>query len=165
MPFVWSPGALDDLHRLYVQERRSAAETAKALGAGVTRNAVLGKVQRLGWTRGPAEPKPPPPKRPAPRLVVRVRAPRSPFSGRIPLPKLREITVIGTPRLWTEREDGQCAFPVGEPVQPGLQLSCCAPTRAGGAYCPAHRMLMTLPDSVMTAKDQDSIAEIARRAA
>ena len=51
MPFAWSPAALDDLHRLYVGEQRSAAQTARALGGGVTRNAVLGKVQRLGWTR------------------------------------------------------------------------------------------------------------------
>ncbi len=56
MHFAWTPAALDDLHRLFIGEKLSAAQTARALsaralGAIVSRNAVLGKVQRLAWTR------------------------------------------------------------------------------------------------------------------
>ena len=168
MPFAWSPAALDDLYRLYVREQLSAAETARAFGCGVTRNAVLGKVQRLGWTRtgGPKPGRPPQAVEPKP-----VRAPRrgvrrgGPFSRVLPLPKLREISVIGTPRLWTEREAGQCAFPVGEPSEPGRQYACCAPTVGCGAYCPAHRALMILDGTALTPRDQEAIAQIAGRAA
>jgi len=165
MSFAWSSAALDNLYRLYVRERLSAAHTATALGDGVTRNAVLGKIQRLGWRRPDLEPKPPAPRqRQRSRPVTPRVFTRSPFAGRIPLPKLLEITVIGAPRLWTERRVGQCAFPVGEPAQPGMQLSCCAPTLGRGAYCPDHRALMILPNTALTPKDQDAIAEIARRA-
>ena len=166
MSFAWSSAALDELYRLYVRERRSGAQTAAALGGGVTRNAVLAKVQRLGWRRPDPEPKPAAPRRPErPRLVTPRVFVRSPFAGRIALPKLRDVAVTGAPRLWTERETGQCAFPLGEPAQPGMQLSCCAPTQGRGAYCGAHRALMILPDTALTPRDQDAIAEIARRAA
>jgi GcrA cell cycle regulator len=168
MPFAWSSAALNDLHRLYIGEKRSAAQTARALGGGVTRNAVLGKVQRLGWTRtdGPKAGR-----IPRPAEFKPVRAPRrlvrsgGPFSRVLPLPKLREISVVGTPTLWTERRAGQCAFPVGEPTEPGRQYACCAPAAGRSAYCPAHRALMTVEGTALTPKDQAAIAEIARRAA
>jgi GcrA cell cycle regulator len=163
MSFAWSQAALDLLFKLHVREGRSAAETARAMGGGVTRNAVLGKVQRMGWSRPREEAKGAVPA-PRPRLARGPVKLRAPFGRDIPLPALREAAVAGTPRLWTDRRAGECAFPVGEPRQPGLQLSCCAPAR-GGAYCPAHRALMALPDSRLTDKDVAAIAEIARRAA
>lgn len=166
MSFVWSPAAVDQLHHLYVQEGLSAAETARRLGAGVTRNAVLGKAQRMGWTR-------PAPVRP-PRLALKAaparpaatrRLTRAPFQGRLPLPKLREVPASTAPRLWTERGEGECAYPVGEAVQAGLQFSCCAPTGPGSAYCPAHRALMLLPGTGLSPREQDAIVNIARKAA
>jgi GcrA cell cycle regulator len=163
MPFAWTPAALDDLHRLFVRDNLSAAETAKAIGPGVTRNAVLGKVQRLGWRR-PAPPKAGRPAEKPRRAQVRRRSP-SPFSRVIPLPKLREVTVISTPRLWTDRGERECAFPVGEPTEPGRQFSCCAPVHGRGEYCTAHRALMTLEGSALTLHDVEIIAAIARRAA
>jgi GcrA cell cycle regulator len=179
MSFVWSPEAIDQLHRLYVQEGRSAGEAARALGRGVTRNAVLGKIQRLGWVGRRAAPKPPKPKPPKPRPPTpRPAGPRHPshapakpaprprpLKGAIPLPVLREIAAPCAPRLWTDREEGQCAFPVGEPALPGLQLSCCAPTVGRRPYCPAHRALMVLPGSALTREEEDAIVEIARRTA
>ena len=168
MPFAWPPTALDDLHRLYVREKRSASQTARAMGAGLTRNAVLGKVQRMGWTRaeGPRAGRPATPDKP--RLVrpppVRVRA-GGPFSKVLPLPTLREITVISTPKLWTERAFGECAFPVGEPVEPGRQYACCAKVSGRSAYCAPHRMLMTLQGTALTTHDVDAIATLARRVA
>ncbi len=173
MPFAWTPAALDDLHRLFVRENLSAAETARALsaralGSGVSRNAVLGKVQRLGWRREtapkagrPAQAGEPRPIKPAmPR-----RRPAPPFSRVLPLPRLREITVISTPRLWTERGERECAFPVGEPTEPGRQYSCCAPVHGRGGYCAAHRALMTLEGTALTAHEVESIVSVARRAA
>ena len=55
MSFVWSQEAVRLLHRFYIQDGLSAAETAAAIARVVdgqpTRNAVLGKAQRLGWTK------------------------------------------------------------------------------------------------------------------
>jgi GcrA cell cycle regulator len=171
MPFAWTPAALDDLHRLYVRENLSARQTAQALGGGVTRSAVLGKTQRLGWTR---EQRPKPGPRPSPegpRVNPRLVNPPprwargGPFSKVLPLPKLREITVISTPKPWTERGERECAFPVGEPREPGGQWSCCAPVQRRRAYCPAHWKLMTLEEPVLTRQEVEIIAAIARRAA
>jgi GcrA cell cycle regulator len=166
MPFAWSQAALDELHRLYVREKRSATETAQALGGGVTRNAVLGKVQRLGWIRGG--------RRGAGRPVAAARAQaeamrprprlRVPFARLLPLPKLRE-TPVAAPKLWTERAFGECAFPVGEPLEPGQQYACCAPVAGRGPYCPVHRDLMSQSGTALTEEDRRAILEIARRAA
>ena len=166
MPFAWTPAALDDLHRLYVRDQLSAAETARVLGAGATRNAVLGKVHRLGWTR------PEPPRagrKPAPGKPRVVRPPPrpmgGPFSKVLPLPKLREIAVISTPRPWTERGERECAFPVGEPAEPGRQFSCCAPAIRGREYCAAHWRLMTLGEVALNKQEIEIVAAAARRAA
>jgi GcrA cell cycle regulator len=165
MPFAWTPAALDDLHRLFVRQNLSAAQTAKALGAGVSRNAVLGKVLRLGWTRetSPKAGRPPlHPRRLKPGAAR--RRPGPPFARVLPLPTLREIAVNSTPKLWTERGDRECAFPVGEPEEPGRQYSCCAPVRGRSQYCAAHRSLMTLEGTALTVHDVETIAAIARRA-
>jgi hypothetical protein len=89
---------------------------------------------------------------------------RPPFGRDIPLPRLREVHVTGDPKMWTERLAGECAYPVGEPARPGLQLSCCAPT-GGGGYCPAHRALMVVPDPALTEQDKAAILDIVRQAA
>ena len=167
MPFAWTSAALDDLHRLFVRQKLSAAETARSLGAGVSRHAVLGKVQRLGWVRDAA------PKAGRPAQATTARAARRsaplrravpPFSRVLPLPPLRQIAVVGTPKPWTERGERECAFPVGEPEEPGRQYSCCAPVHGRGEYCAAHRALMTLPATALTQHDVESIVAIARRA-
>jgi len=173
MPFAWTPAALDDLHRLFIRENLSAAQTAKALsaialGAGVSRNAVLGKIQRLGWTRDAAPRAGRPALGPKPRPAkpgVRRRREGPPFSRVLPLPKLREIAVISTPKLWTEREERECAFPVGEPAEPGRQYSCCAPVWGRSQYCAAHRALMTLEGTALTQHDVEAVVAVARRAA
>ncbi|MEI9890946.1 MAG: GcrA family cell cycle regulator [Caulobacteraceae bacterium] len=171
MPFAWTPAALDDLHRLFVRQKLTGAQTARLLGRGATRSAVLGKVQRMGWIR---EDEPGPGRRPSPetrkvnpRLVN--PPPRwvkgGPFSKVLPLPKLREITVISTPKPWTERGERECAFPVGEPTEPGGQYSCCAPVERRRSYCAAHWKLMSLEEPALTPDEAETVARIARRAA
>lgn len=170
MPFAWTPAALADLHRLYVRQGLSAAETARVLGGGVTRNAVIGKALRLGWFGGAlkpgrkADPDKAAPDRP--RLAKPPARPAGgPFSRVLPLPKLREIAVISTPKPWTERGERECAFPVGEPAEPGRQFSCCAPAIRRREYCAAHWRLMTLGETALDKHEIEIVAAIARRAA
>lgn len=165
MSFDWSQAAVRLLHRFYVEEGLSAAHTASAmareLGGSPTRNAVLGKAQRMGWVKPRVERVPPPP-RPAGIRRGPVRWPR-PMADR-PLPVLREVQTGARPKLWLERRFGECAYPVGEPDGPGLQLCCAAPT-GGGIYCPPHRELMAQPNSALSERDFDAIIAVARRAA
>jgi hypothetical protein len=168
MSFVWTQEAIDLLHRFYLSEGLSAAQTAaalhSALGGSPTRNAVLGKAQRMGWCKPAVEPKPPPPARPFGPLARRGPI-RRPWNGPdTPLPPLREAPLRAAPKPWCERQPGECAYPIGEPAAPGMQLCCGAPT-GGGAYCPPHRELMTVARTALTTEDQAAILAIARRAA
>ncbi len=165
MSFDWSQAAVRLLHRFYVEQGLSAAQTASALarelGVSPTRNAVLGKAQRMGWSKPRSERAPAPP-RPVRMRRGPVRWPR-PMADR-PLPVLREVQTGAKPKLWLERRFGECAYPVGDPVGPGLQLCCAAPT-GGGTYCPPHRELMAQANSALSECDFDAIIAIARRAA
>jgi GcrA cell cycle regulator len=160
----WSQATLDLLFNLHVRQGLSAAQTARAIGGGMTRNAVLGKAQRMGWSRPRDAPPPPGLTRADDRRCASGRRAGPRLGKDRPLPKLREVIVAGTPRPWTERRRGECAYPIGEPCQPGLQLSCCART-GGGTYCPAHKALMTQPDTQWTERDIAVIADMIRRAA
>lgn len=61
MTFNWNAETEATMKRLYIDEGKSASEAAKVLGAGCTRNAVIGRAHRLGWTkehrREPSAPK------------------------------------------------------------------------------------------------------------
>ena len=166
MSFVWTDEAVDLLNRFYLVEGLSAAQTAKALdralGGAPTRNAVLGKAQRMGWAK-PAEPKPPPP---PPRSFAKARhgpIARPRLLPDRPLPPLREVEAASRPKPWTERLRGECCYPLGEPVAPGQQLCCAAPT-GGGSYCRPHRALM-VQGAPLNEHDVAAIVAIARRAA
>src|ERR1700690_3274022 len=71
----WTDERVELLKRLWL-DGLSASQIAKQLG-GVTRNAVIGKVHRLGLSGGalPSQPPPRPAHTPAPRRVEAVHAP------------------------------------------------------------------------------------------
>lgn len=160
----WSQAALDLLFNLHIRQGLSAAQTARAMGGGMTRNVVLGKAQRMGWSRPRDAPPPAGLTRADDRRTASGRKAGPRLGKDRPLPRLREIAPVVEPRLWTERRRGECAYPVGEPDQPGMQLSCCAPT-GGGAYCAAHKGLMTQPETGLTERDIAALTEMMRRAA
>ncbi len=167
MSFFWSQAAVRLLHGFYVEQGLSAGQTAAALGRELgdapTRNAVLGKAQRMGWLKPPAERAPVPPALRIPRAKRGpVQWPR-PMSERL-LPPLREIQMQVAPKPWTQRGRFECAYPIGEPAGPGLQMCCAAPT-GGGIYCPPHRELMAQANSALSERELDAIVAIARRAA
>jgi hypothetical protein len=168
MSFFWSQEAIGLLHRFYVREGLSAAQTAAAIARAVdgkpTRNAVLGKAQRMGWTK-PAVERLAVEARPAGFGRVRhgpVRWPR-PLPD-VALPPLREVQVEGAPKLWTERLRGECAYPIGDSKAPGMQMCCGAPT-GGATYCRPHRGLMVASACALTPDDQAAVLAVARRAA
>lgn len=86
---------------------------------GVTRNAIAGRVNRLGWSvrsmagRQPTKPPKPPKPIPAPPVA---------------------FTAIGVTLVDLERH--QCRYAIGE--DDGIHLFCAATTTEGASYCAEH---------------------------
>jgi len=139
-PSSWTTERIEVLTALW-RDGRSASAIARELG-GVTRNAVIGKVHRLGLS-GRATPA-----RPGSR---RVRSPKA--EG--PAPRLRRPRVL---RAWpvvaelltepgplegltdvasVSRHD--CRWPIGDPKAEGFAL--CGRRAERGAYCLPHGAL------------------------
>lgn len=160
----WDDERVEKLKALWL-DGLSASQIAKRLG-GVTRNAVIGKVHRVGLTvtdgahRQPASapsklakpPSPPKPKAaakptPPPLAVVEPRDPGS----RKPWVKIPD-SVFNEPggRHWLTRDFGECAWPFGEGE---AMRSCCAPVDIGpdgkvvSPYCAKHGAIAYLPRS------------------
>jgi len=122
--FDWKPENLSKLAKMW-----AAGQSASVIGEHfkVSRNAVIGKVHRLGLPERKTEvglqnarlPSGPPP---APTCAnLRQPAP--------PLPE-GDVARIQWP------EEGRCKWPVGEPGEPGFGFCGLA---AAGVYCPEHR--------------------------
>lgn len=132
----------DHLRALAVK-RWSAGESfgAVAHSLGVTRSAVMGVIWRYearhGRVRAADSRGVPRSGHGSPHVgnssQVIYRAPDRPLA---PLPG----ALAGTsPRMWTERRPGECAYPVAGSGD--TTVSCCAPVRTG-PYCDTHRARM-----------------------
>jgi GcrA cell cycle regulator len=142
----WTDERVTLLRKLWA-EGLSASQIAKQLG-GVTRNAVIGKVHRLGLA-GRATPSRPA-KRPVRTARPRVMGPSVP---RLRMPSTMPTVVI--PDLEPLKlEDGKaanvltlnesmCKFPIGDPTDPDFAF--CGRGSSGGPYCSDHARLAYQP--------------------
>jgi GcrA cell cycle regulator len=147
IPLPWTDARVETLKALWLSGL-SAAQVAAALG-GVTRNAVIGKLHRLG-VAGRAGASPPgggaPARPPVCRLApttsqrsARRRRPRAQPSGpglSAPAPTAPE----GPPLVADLLSLGPhaCRWPIGEPAAGGFGF--CGRAAAGaGSYCAGHR--------------------------
>jgi GcrA cell cycle regulator len=133
----WTDDTVETLRRLWGEPDLSAALIAQRLG--VTRNAVLGKIHRLGLSK-PRAPRPPAKRTPEPRprrpLVSAARAvllaqPRAVAAAPVPLD-------VG-PGLVPHLEDlprRACHWPLGDPQ--ANDFAFCGRPAETGPYCPAH---------------------------
>ncbi len=136
---TWTPEREARALRLFLREGFTAAEVADALGGGVSRAAVIGKIRRLGFLKRAIRAAARAPARACacrPRIERRLPPARPP----LPLPPLREAPASGVPcRLECLPADA-CRWPIDDPG-PGRMhaaLFCAGPT-TGGAYCAAHQ--------------------------
>ena len=117
---AWTERRIDQLKRLW-PEGRSAEAIARELGGGLTRNAVLGKVARLGLSehrpggRRPPEDRNRPPLEPPPNGVA---------------------TILSVRRL-------DCRWPYGDPG--AVDFSLCGRPSERGAFCAAHAAIAYRP--------------------
>jgi GcrA cell cycle regulator len=135
---TWTEDRVETLSQLW-RDGLSASQIARDLGHGITRNAVIGKVHRLGLT-GRASPHTPGAGRPDQRRERRGRLPRRPAPNRsrppplaptpeLPLPETGLATMASVRR-------SQCRWPMGEPLADDFCL--CGRPAVRGAYCAPH---------------------------
>ena len=146
MYFEWSDADIRNMQEMWVAGK-SASEIAQALGDGLTRSAVLGKIHRLGMNFLPREAtksnfRPASnPKTTAPRIVQAKTAPRMPQPSRRhnPVPKPMAMPLITI----TELTNDTCRWPVGDPKTPEFRY--CGARSGEALYCPSHAKLAYMP--------------------
>ena len=156
----WTDERVELLKRMW-GEGQSASQIAKELG-GVTRNAVIGKVHRLGMSnratgaspaksepkeKSAATPKPKPaskpePARPARRQIIPAGQPLppQPSANEISpeaLAKVNEIEKKTKKLTLMELTEKTCKWPAGDPATEDFWF-CGLPVEAGKPYCEAH---------------------------
>lgn len=135
---IWSDDRIQTLRDLFAA-KHSASEIAASLG-GVTRNAVCGKLARLGLVRGWGPQHPDKVIKVKPARVRKFKAPLPPGA-----PKFNaELFVCAeaadiVPRHLTllELEENDCRQPYGDDVF----TFCGYPKLDGSSYCPSHHRL------------------------
>jgi GcrA cell cycle regulator len=159
----WTDDRVASLKKLWL-EGLSASQIAKQLG-GVTRNAVIGKVHRLGLS-GRATPAAPArtvfkaPRAPRPAMVsahVPRRAEPVHPAPLPPLPAVREEP--GSATVLTLGAH-MCKWPIGDPAADGFTF-CGRRTGADGPYCIEHARVAYQPAIKKGGKRSDA-AELAR---
>lgn len=166
----WTDERVGTLKKLWL-EGQSASQIAKQLGGGVTRNAVIGKVHRLGLSgrAAPSQPvraalRPPrartvqsPPSQPsAPRRIEAAETP--PPRPTPPSPRVVEPELPGTATVLTLGAH-MCKWPIGDPST--SEFSFCG-RRAGDGipYCVEHAKVAYQPQAKRASRD--SGADLAR---
>jgi GcrA cell cycle regulator len=136
---TWTDERVERLKQLHA-EGYSASQIAGILG-GITRNAVIGKVNRLG----PSKPKPAPgvkikrnvakPKV-YPRMSVRGHFDPASVSP-TPLPKHRDEAIpLAQRKQLLDLQPWHCKYPIGNPDEPNFFF--CGAEVFGRSYCVEH---------------------------
>jgi GcrA cell cycle regulator len=133
----WTDDTVETLKRLWGEPDLSAAVIAQRLG--VTRNAVLGKIHRLGLSKPRAlrplakrTPEPRPRRLPRPCAVVPVAAMARPQAV---APERLEVGPGLVPHL-EDLPRRACHWPLGDPQ--AADFTFCGRFAETGPYCPAH---------------------------
>jgi GcrA cell cycle regulator len=155
----WSDDRVNTLSKLWL-DGLSASQIAKQLG-GVTRNAVIGKVHRLGLggrgapsaptrTVRAAAPRPRRPARPSTPFGLAPAAGMVPAVVTVPAPEdpglIDNLVHLGA---------HACRWPIGDPKRSDFTF--CG-RRADGRYCEAHERLGVRPDTAWRA-DRDPVVK------
>ena len=146
---TWTDERVELLKKLW-SDGLSASQIAGELG-GITRNAVIGKVHRLGLSGRAKAPSSSVPRQRKPRAPSMFRAPRPMMRGNtalahapaydydmVPEPEYVENVIpIGQRCTLLELNEEKCHWPVGDPGQPDFYF-CGGKTNVGTPYCGYH---------------------------
>ena len=152
---TWTDDRVERLKKLWA-DGLSASQIAGELG-GITRNAVIGKVHRLGLSGRAKAPSSSVPRQRKPRAPSMFRAPRPMMRGNTalampaydyeqePEPELLEnIIPIGQRCTLLELDSEKCHWPIGDPGQPDF-FFCGGKTPNGNPYCGYHARIAYQP--------------------
>lgn len=131
----WTHDRVETLTKLW-RDGRSASAIARDLG-GVTRNAVLGKIHRLGLS-GRAKPARPGSRRARASKAERPAA-RQRRAAQRPWPVVVEPTPLEGTADVVSVGAHDCRWPIGDPKTRGFAL--CGRRAVRGAYCAPHGAL------------------------
>ena len=165
----WTDERVALLRKLWA-EGLSASQIAKQLG-GVTRNAVIGKVHRLGLA-GRATPSRPA-KRPVRASRPRVIGPSAPrlrpasSAPAVIIPDLEPLKLEdGKAATVLTISDAMCKYPIGDPTE--ADFAFCGRGAVCGPYCQDHARLAYQPSQARkrrTASEPDELRRVLRLAA
>jgi len=157
----WTDERVETLKKLWL-DGLSASQIAKHLG-GVTRNAVIGKVHRLGLSgrAAPSQPSRPAFKAPRPpRPVVHQPVARRVAEHHAPAPSQRPANFVEEPGTATVLTLGahMCKWPIGDPATDNFSF-CGRRSADEGPYCVEHARVAYQPPQ---AKKKSTASELAR---
>ena len=164
---AWTDERVEELKKLW-SEGLSASQIAKQLG-GVTRNAVIGKVHRLGLSgrATPSRParrtvKPSRPRttaaNPAPAPAAARPAPSAPVAS-APAPVEPAVLPSGDFATVLTLRDSMCKWPIGDPASTAFRF-CGRKTDGGHAYCTAHSDMAYQPSQKRRRRTSDASAAL-----
>ena len=146
----WTDERVELLKKLWA-DGLSASQIAAQLG-GVTRNAVIGKVHRLGLSGRAKSPSngSPRPRKPRsasmrPRLRFNGNTALAPhYESELDLDPLANIVPMGPRVSILELTEATCRWPIGDPGTEGFAY-CGSQTKAELPYCPYHSRIAYQP--------------------
>jgi GcrA cell cycle regulator len=154
----WTDERVEALKKLWL-DGLSASQIAKQLGSGLTRNAVIGKVHRLGLSgRATAStpqraafktgrpPRPATPAKPAPRRIEAVVEAKA-------VVVVHAVEETGSATVLTLGAR-MCKWPIGDPSRDGFSF--CGRANSDGPYCSHHASMAYQPQQRKAAKRSDS---------
>jgi GcrA cell cycle regulator len=153
----WTDERVETLKKLW-GDGLSASQIAAELG-GITRNAVIGKVHRLGLSGRAKSPTAAAPRQRKPRATHMMRVSRPAVRGNTALapafeyeveaePEVVENVVpIGQRRTLLELNEGTCRWPIGDPGATDF-FFCGGPAHTAGPYCAYHSRIAYQPTNM-----------------
>lgn len=161
---IWTPEKVEQLKKLWTEDGLTASQIAQQLGGGITRNAVIGKVHRLGLSgRAKTVSQAPRVARPKQKTTTHVQRTMSrPINFGATALKMEaeiEVDVIAQPAVMipfpaptnekvaiTELGFRTCRWPIGDPVASDFGF-CGAEGSAERPYCPYHCAIAYQPSN------------------
>ncbi len=158
----WTDERVERLRKLW-SDGLSASQVAAELGPGITRNAVIGKIHRLGLAeraKTAAAPRPRAVKAPRTQTTVIASAPRSAahaVHGNVALAFAPQAVVVARAMpeevvipmservTLMELRESMCRWPMGDPTSPEFRFCGAKSPIGGGPYCSHHARVAYQP--------------------
>ncbi|MBN9318662.1 MAG: GcrA cell cycle regulator [Caulobacterales bacterium 68-7] len=165
----WTDERVSTLKKLWL-DGLSASQIAKQLG-GVTRNAVIGKVHRLGLSGRAAPSQPSRPVFKAPRPARPAPAPAAPRRIESTISAAPVVAAPTPAQVYRTEEPGSatvltlgahmCKWPIGDPSSDSFTF--CGRRQSEGPYCGDHARIAYQPQQTKKKSSANELARSLRR--